>query len=91
MGRVLHVNWVVSDDGSDGGVVADHCLCTLLTAQFQEGLQGVGVGEQKNIDLPLVHKIKDPCRDHNSPGIAGDFARLAVFFSCCTLNPGTST
>lgn len=55
VGRVLHVNWVVSDDGSHGGVVADHCLCTLLTAQFQEGLQGE---EQRNIDLPLVHKIK---------------------------------
>lgn len=49
VGRVLHVNWVVSDDGSDGGVVADHCLCALLAAQFQEGLQGEE--EQKNIDL----------------------------------------
>lgn len=57
MGRVLHVNGVVSDEGSHGGVVADHCLCTLLTAQFQEGLQGE---EQRSIDFPLVHKIKIP-------------------------------
>lgn len=38
--RVLHVNWVVSDDGGDRGVVAHHRLRTLLTVQFQEGLQG---------------------------------------------------
>lgn len=55
VGRVLHVNWVVSDDRSDRGVVAHHCLCTLLTAQFQEGLQGK---IERNIYFPIAHKIK---------------------------------
>ena len=39
---VLHVNWVVPDDGGDGGVVVHHGLCTLFTVQLQEGLQGSG-------------------------------------------------
>lgn len=40
MGRVLHVDWVVSDDRGDRGVVAHHRLCTLFAVQLQECLQG---------------------------------------------------
>lgn len=51
VGRVLHVDWVVSDDWGHRGVVAHHCLCTLLAAQFQKGLQ-------EEAKRNIMHKIK---------------------------------
>lgn len=87
VGRVLHVNRVVSDDGSHGGVVAHHCLCALLTAQFQKGLQGE---EQRNIDLPLVHKVKILNETITVQALVLFRTSCSFFVSCYTLNSSTS-
>lgn len=55
MGWVLHVDWVVSDDGGDRGVVAHHCLCTLFTIKLQESLQG---GIQQIRPISFSHNIR---------------------------------